>query len=84
MFYELYLPSAAYCYYVFCNIISGDVELTDVKLKPEALALNSFKLLPMEVKAGFIGSVKLKVFSSLLLLAEIFSLDLLYVMISVT
>jgi len=36
----------------------GDVELTNMQLKPEAL--NSLKL-PVRVKAGFLGSVKLKV-----------------------
>ena len=39
-------------------MISGNVELTNMQLKPEALnALN----LPIKVKAGFLGSVKLKV-----------------------
>jgi hypothetical protein len=46
---------------VLCNIISGDVELTNMQLKPEAL--NSLKL-PVKVKAGFLGTVKLKVCSS--------------------
>ncbi|KAH7549714.1 hypothetical protein JRO89_XS13G0070800 [Xanthoceras sorbifolium] len=36
----------------------GDVELTNMQLKPEAL--NALKL-PVRVKAGFLGSVKLKV-----------------------
>ena len=36
----------------------GDVELTNMQLKPEAL--NALKL-PVKVKAGFLGSVKLKV-----------------------
>ncbi|GAV77402.1 PH domain-containing protein/DUF946 domain-containing protein/DUF1162 domain-containing protein/Chorein_N domain-containing protein, partial [Cephalotus follicularis] len=36
----------------------GDVELTNMQLKPEAL--NALKL-PIRVKAGFLGSVKLKV-----------------------
>ncbi|KAH7316123.1 hypothetical protein KP509_21G079300 [Ceratopteris richardii] len=36
----------------------GNVELTNMQLKPEAL--NSLKL-PIKVKAGFLGSVKLKV-----------------------
>ncbi|GMN30839.1 hypothetical protein TIFTF001_002985 [Ficus carica] len=35
----------------------GDVELTNMQLKPEAL--NALKL-PVKVKAGFLGSVKLK------------------------
>lgn len=39
-------------------LIPGDVELTNMQLKPEAL--NSLKL-PVRVKAGFLGSVKLKV-----------------------
>lgn len=37
---------------------SGDVQLTNMQLKPEAL--NALKL-PVRVKAGFLGSVKLKV-----------------------
>lgn len=42
-----------------CSILSaGDVELTNMQLKPEAL--NALKL-PIKVKAGFLGSVKLKV-----------------------
>lgn len=45
----------------FCNTVPGDVELTNMQLKPEAL--NSLKL-PVRVKAGFLGSVKLKVGSS--------------------
>ncbi|RWR80582.1 Pleckstrin domain-containing protein [Cinnamomum micranthum f. kanehirae] len=36
----------------------GDVELTNMQLKPEAL--NALKL-PVKVKAGFLGSVKIKV-----------------------
>lgn len=36
----------------------GDVELTNMQLKPEAL--NALKL-PIKVKAGFLGSVKLKI-----------------------
>ncbi|GKU95670.1 hypothetical protein SLEP1_g9001 [Rubroshorea leprosula] len=40
------------------SVWKGDVELTNMQLKPEALnALN----LPVKVKAGFLGSVKLKV-----------------------
>lgn len=39
-----------------CKI--GNVELTNMQLKPEAL--NELKL-PVKVKAGFLGSVKLKV-----------------------
>ena len=45
----------------FLQYYSGDVELTNMQLKPEAL--NSLKL-PVKVKAGFLGSVKLKVCSS--------------------
>ncbi len=37
---------------------AGNVELTNMQLKPEAL--NALKL-PIKVKAGFLGSVKLKV-----------------------
>ena len=37
---------------------TGDVELTNMQLKPEAL--NALKL-PVRVKAGFLGSVKIKV-----------------------
>lgn len=37
---------------------AGDVELSNMQLKPEAL--NALKL-PVKVKAGFLGSVKLKV-----------------------
>ncbi|CAH9120085.1 unnamed protein product [Cuscuta europaea] len=40
------------------SVWQGDVELTNMQLKPEAL--NAFKL-PVKVKAGFLGSVKLKV-----------------------
>ncbi|KAL4281357.1 hypothetical protein GQ457_03G021640 [Hibiscus cannabinus] len=40
------------------SVWQGDVELTNMQLKPEAL--NALKL-PVTVKAGFIGSVKLKV-----------------------
>eukprot|EP00850_Spirogloea_muscicola_P002380 SM000009S23509 [mRNA] locus=s9:423530:451441:+ [translate_table: standard] len=39
-------------------IISGDLELQNMQLKPEAL--NALKL-PLKVKAGFLGSIKLKV-----------------------
>lgn len=38
--------------------LTGDVELSNMQLKPEAL--NALKL-PVKVKAGFLGSVKLKV-----------------------
>ncbi|GAB4857735.1 hypothetical protein Ancab_015642 [Ancistrocladus abbreviatus] len=40
------------------SVWKGDVELTNMQLKPEAL--NALKL-PIKVKAGFLGSVKLKV-----------------------
>ncbi|KAL6543920.1 hypothetical protein OROGR_010417 [Orobanche gracilis] len=40
------------------SVWQGDVELTNMQLKPEAL--NALKL-PLKVKAGFLGSVKLKV-----------------------
>lgn len=40
------------------SVWNGDVELTNMQLKPEAL--NALKL-PIKVKAGFLGSVKLKV-----------------------
>ncbi|KAK9266873.1 hypothetical protein L1049_027132 [Liquidambar formosana] len=40
------------------SVWRGDVELTNMQLKPEAL--NALKL-PVKVKAGFLGSVKLKV-----------------------
>lgn len=40
------------------TLIAGNVELTNMQLKPEAL--NALKL-PIKVKAGFLGSVKLKV-----------------------
>ncbi|XP_042024109.1 uncharacterized protein LOC121771392 [Salvia splendens] len=40
------------------SVWQGDVELTNMELKPEAL--NALKL-PVKVKAGFLGSVKLKV-----------------------
>ncbi|KAJ6427054.1 hypothetical protein OIU84_022618 [Salix udensis] len=40
------------------SVWQGDVELTNMQLKPEAL--NALKL-PVKVKAGFLGSVKLKV-----------------------
>ncbi|GAB2273666.1 hypothetical protein Dimus_008448 [Dionaea muscipula] len=40
------------------SVWKGDVELTNMQLKPEAL--NSLQL-PIKVKAGFLGSVKLKV-----------------------
>lgn len=40
------------------SVWKGDVELTNMQLKPEAL--NALKL-PVKVKAGFLGSVKLKV-----------------------
>lgn len=39
-------------------LVAGNVELTNMQLKPEAL--NALKL-PIKVKAGFLGSVKLKV-----------------------
>lgn len=42
----------------FLKCVLGDVELTNMQLKPEAL--NALKL-PVKVKAGFLGSVKLKV-----------------------
>lgn len=40
------------------SVWQGDVELTNMQLKPEAL--NALKL-PIKVKAGFLGSVRLKV-----------------------
>ncbi|ERN15489.1 uncharacterized protein LOC18443778 [Amborella trichopoda] len=40
------------------SVWMGDVELTNMQLKPEAL--NALKL-PVKVKAGFLGSVKIKV-----------------------
>ncbi|WCJ20748.1 hypothetical protein M5689_002962 [Euphorbia peplus] len=40
------------------SVWQGDVELTNMQLKPEAL--NALQL-PVKVKAGFLGSVKLKV-----------------------
>ncbi|XP_008465914.2 uncharacterized protein LOC103503494 isoform X1 [Cucumis melo] len=40
------------------SVWQGDVELTNMQLKPEAL--NALKL-PVKVKAGFLGSVKIKV-----------------------
>ncbi|XP_077244890.1 pleckstrin homology (PH) domain-containing protein [Tasmannia lanceolata] len=40
------------------SVWRGDVELTNMQLKPEAL--NALKL-PVKVKAGFLGSVKIKV-----------------------
>lgn len=40
------------------SVWQGDVELTNMQLKPDAL--NALKL-PVKVKAGFLGSVKLKV-----------------------
>jgi vacuolar protein sorting-associated protein 13A/C len=40
------------------SVWQGDVELKNMQLKPEAL--NALKL-PVRVKAGFLGSVKLKV-----------------------
>ncbi|KAL8053513.1 hypothetical protein ABFS82_05G077000 [Erythranthe guttata] len=40
------------------SVWQGDVELSNMQLKPEAL--NALKL-PVKVKAGFLGSVKLKV-----------------------
>lgn len=40
------------------SVWKGDVELKNMQLKPEAL--NALKL-PVKVKAGFLGSVKLKV-----------------------
>jgi hypothetical protein len=39
---------------------AGDVELTNMQLRPEAL--NALKL-PVKVKSGFLGSIKLKVCS---------------------
>ncbi|KAH9610754.1 hypothetical protein KSS87_017342 [Heliosperma pusillum] len=39
------------------SVWNGDVELTNMQLKPEAL--NALKL-PIKVKAGFLGSVKIK------------------------
>lgn len=45
-------------FYLFCYSPTGDVELTNMQLKPEAL--NALKL-PVKVKAGFLGSVKIKV-----------------------
>lgn len=45
-------------FYLSFKFVTGDVELTNMQLKPEAL--NALKL-PVKVKAGFLGSVKLKV-----------------------
>ncbi|WJX42598.1 mannosyl-oligosaccharide 1,2-alpha-mannosidase [Trifolium repens] len=50
------------------SVWKGDVELKNMQLKPEAL--NALKL-PMKVKAGFLGSVKLKVGGTLTCLSEI-------------
>lgn len=53
------------CLYMFICCLkckTGDVELTNMQLKPEAL--NALKL-PVKVKAGFLGSVKLKVCGAL-------------------
>ena len=56
--------SSIFCLYLnnLCSMLLkcalGDVELTNMQLKPEAL--NALKL-PIKVKAGFLGSVKLKV-----------------------
>lgn len=45
--------------FIYClSCATGDVELKNMQLKPEAL--NALKL-PVKVKAGFLGSVKLKV-----------------------
>lgn len=44
--------------FFFSKCKTGDVELKNMQLKPEAL--NALKL-PVKVKAGFLGSVKLKV-----------------------
>lgn len=44
-------------FYIFFKSATGDVELNNMQLKPEAL--NALKL-PVKVKAGFLGSVKLK------------------------
>ncbi|CAA7406722.1 unnamed protein product [Spirodela intermedia] len=40
------------------SVWKGDVELTNMQLKPEAL--NALKL-PVKVKAGFLGSVRIEV-----------------------
>lgn len=48
-------------FFLCMNGIAGDVELSNMQLKPEAL--NALKL-PVKVKAGFLGSVKLKVGNS--------------------
>jgi vacuolar protein sorting-associated protein 13A/C len=50
------------------NFETGDVELKNMQLKPEAL--NALKL-PVKVKAGFLGSVKLKVGGTLTCFVEI-------------
>jgi hypothetical protein len=50
------------------NFETGDVELKNMQLKPEAL--NALKL-PVKVKAGFLGSVKLKVGGALTSFLEI-------------
>lgn len=47
-----------YLLFIAWNEVPGDVELTNMQLKPEAL--NALKL-PVKVKAGFLGSVKIKV-----------------------
>jgi N-terminal region of Chorein or VPS13 len=44
-----------------CFIITGDVMLKDLKLKAEAL--NSLEL-PVTVKAGFVGTITIKVLFS--------------------
>lgn len=60
MTYYLCLSLILFIYlFILLNIRSvGDVELTNMQLKPEAL--NALKL-PIKVKAGFLGSVRLKV-----------------------
>lgn len=58
-----------FCYIMMLSSLQliGDVELTNMQLKPEAL--NSLKL-PVRVKAGFLGSVKLKVCSNFFALVQ--------------
>jgi hypothetical protein len=56
------------------NFETGDVELKNMQLKPEAL--NALKL-PVKVKAGFLGSVKLKVGGTLTRFSEIYEYNVL-------
>jgi hypothetical protein len=71
---DIYLCVCVFFLSLKPNFETGDVELKNMQLKPEAL--NALKL-PVKVKAGFLGSVKLKVGGTLTCFSEIYEYNVL-------